>query len=315
MIDFDVRVSNVVARIYHCSQGMSEVDFKGACIDLVLSLIPFDSAVWKESSPYSKKTYFFLYNTAEKFKSLEHELSEYLRKKGYDSEEEAICFPSSKSVQDEFYRTNLYKHLRPFDVEHVLKYSSRKKLDTTFHELSLYRNKSQQFYTPIDIELFELLMPHVFQAYQMNKVYAMNNCVAGVFIYRAVCDRKFNVLEADDAIYGIFHSCFKQNSSTEVLPIERLQKVESIDLKVESYKDLYYIEICCPSKEFNSLTPKEKEIVELVYKRFNNDEISAYLSISPKTLSNHFNNIYMKFQAKSKTEIISKLSTFPSVNL
>lgn len=315
MINFDSMISNAIAQIYHYSQGMSEAEFKDASINLILPLISFDSAVWKESSSYSKKPYFFLYNTTEKFKSFDHEISEFLSKKRLDSKEEVICFPSSRLEQYEFQRVSLYKHLCPFNVEHVLKYSSRKKLDTIFRELSLYRNKPQQFYTPIDIELFELLMPHVFQAYQMNKVYAMNNCVAGAFIYRAVCDRKFNILEADDAIYEILNSCFKQDNSTDVLPIERLQMVESIDLKLESYNDLYYIEICCPSKEFNSLTPKEKEIVELVFKRFNNDEISAYLSISPKTLSNHFNKIYMKFQAKSKMEIISKLSTVPDIKL
>ena len=314
MINFDSKISNTIAQIYHYSQGISEVEFKDTCINLISSLIHFDSATWKESSSYSKEPYVFLHNVSKDFKLYEHELSKFLKQKNY-CKKETICFPNSEPEQHEFYLTTLYKQLNFYNIEHLLKYSTREKLDATSHELSLYRVESQYFYNSKDLKILELLGPHLLQAHKLNKIYNMKNSNVGSFIYRVICDSKFNILEADNAVYEILQNISDYTQSTKKLPIEKLQTTELIELKVELHNELYYIEMYCPSEEFDSLTPKEKEIVELVSRKFSNNEISNQLSISPKTLNNHFNKIYMKFQAKSKTEVISKLSHPPTVNL
>lgn len=46
--------------------------------------------------------------------------------------------------------------------------------------------------------------------------------------------------------------------------------------------------------EFNILTRKEKEVVELMLKGFTNSEILARLSITRATLKTHINHIYQK---------------------
>lgn len=61
--------------------------------------------------------------------------------------------------------------------------------------------------------------------------------------------------------------------------------------------------ICNP--EFNtSLTPREKEVLELIYAKYEDTEIADNLFISYHTAVNHRRNILKKLNCKNKAEII-----------
>ncbi|MFP5349492.1 MAG: helix-turn-helix domain-containing protein [Gammaproteobacteria bacterium] len=54
------------------------------------------------------------------------------------------------------------------------------------------------------------------------------------------------------------------------------------------------------------LTPKELEILQLIYEGNSNKDISEALAISLMTVKNHTKNIYTKMQVKSRSEAIVK---------
>lgn len=54
------------------------------------------------------------------------------------------------------------------------------------------------------------------------------------------------------------------------------------------------------------LTPKELEVLQLIYEGKSNKDISDALSISLMTVKNHTKNLYTKMQAKSRSEAIVK---------
>lgn len=56
-----------------------------------------------------------------------------------------------------------------------------------------------------------------------------------------------------------------------------------------------------------SLTPRERQIAELVCEGLRNGNIASYLRIRPGTVKTHIRNIYRKVQVKSK---IAMLLTF-----
>lgn len=58
---------------------------------------------------------------------------------------------------------------------------------------------------------------------------------------------------------------------------------------------------------FNSLTQREKEIVEHIVKGENYKEIGEVLCISPNTVRNHSANIYSKLSVKNKIELVNLL--------
>jgi pimeloyl-ACP methyl ester carboxylesterase/DNA-binding CsgD family transcriptional regulator len=59
-----------------------------------------------------------------------------------------------------------------------------------------------------------------------------------------------------------------------------------------------------PQKIFPELTPREFEVLELIAKGFQNDEIADQLFISPKTVRNHNTHIFSKLQVSSRFKAI-----------
>lgn len=56
----------------------------------------------------------------------------------------------------------------------------------------------------------------------------------------------------------------------------------------------------------NSITDREKDVVTLMYKGLNYNEIANQLNISPATVRKHTENIYKKLSVHNKVEAIHK---------
>lgn len=49
------------------------------------------------------------------------------------------------------------------------------------------------------------------------------------------------------------------------------------------------------------LTPREREVLELVALGLSNDDISPRLAITPRTVKTHLSNIYAKLEVRNRT--------------
>ena len=58
--------------------------------------------------------------------------------------------------------------------------------------------------------------------------------------------------------------------------------------------------------DYESLSPREREILDLLAKGFRYKEIAAQLFISVETVRKHIRNIYGKLQVTSRTEALLK---------
>lgn len=59
-----------------------------------------------------------------------------------------------------------------------------------------------------------------------------------------------------------------------------------------------------PQELFPELTPREREVLELIAKGLKNDEISDQLFITPNTVRNHINHIFSKLRIDSRSKAI-----------
>lgn len=59
-----------------------------------------------------------------------------------------------------------------------------------------------------------------------------------------------------------------------------------------------------PLDPYNTLTTREREVLQLMAEGYTNNEISARLSISPRTVEIHRANVMHKLNLKSQTELI-----------
>ena len=55
------------------------------------------------------------------------------------------------------------------------------------------------------------------------------------------------------------------------------------------------------------LTTRENELLSLLAKGLNRDEIAAKLFVSPETVKMHIKNIYKKLKAKNKIDALIKM--------
>lgn len=59
-----------------------------------------------------------------------------------------------------------------------------------------------------------------------------------------------------------------------------------------------------PDAPFPELTPRERDILALVARGLNNNDIAAALVVSPKTVRNHVHSLYRKLQVQGRSEAI-----------
>ncbi len=59
-----------------------------------------------------------------------------------------------------------------------------------------------------------------------------------------------------------------------------------------------------PLEAFPELTAREREILDLIARGRNNQEIATQLSLSPKTVRNHISNIFTKLQVADRVQAI-----------
>ena len=57
----------------------------------------------------------------------------------------------------------------------------------------------------------------------------------------------------------------------------------------------------------NFLTPREKEIFELLVKQYDTETIADVLNISSKTVRNHISNVIQKLDVKGRSQAILEL--------
>ncbi|MCF6241829.1 MAG: response regulator transcription factor [Bacteroidales bacterium] len=62
------------------------------------------------------------------------------------------------------------------------------------------------------------------------------------------------------------------------------------------------------------LTKREKEIFAYLVKAMSNKEIAEVVSLSPKTIDTHRNNIYFKFEVKNAAQLIVKAMSFGMID-
>ena len=59
-----------------------------------------------------------------------------------------------------------------------------------------------------------------------------------------------------------------------------------------------------PTEAFPQLTPREREVLELVAQGRRNAAIAAALGLSPKTVANHLSSIFVKLQVTDRSAAI-----------
>ncbi len=70
------------------------------------------------------------------------------------------------------------------------------------------------------------------------------------------------------------------------------------------FREMRELKPNAPPRAFPELTGREQEVLDVLARGYNNGEIAAQLSLSPKTVSNHISNIFSKLQVADRAQAI-----------
>ena len=85
--------------------------------------------------------------------------------------------------------------------------------------------------------------------------------------------------------------------------VDFLKNIDEEKEDINEYKN--FNEICTKYK----ISPREKEVLELLIQGLLNKEISGKLDISLSTVEFHVHNIYKKFKVQNKGELVNKIKS------
>lgn len=108
-----------------------------------------------------------------------------------------------------------------------------------------------------------------------------------------ILKKKINGVLLSDSDQDLLKKCVRSVAKGEVW------------LDKQTFKSILYGINAIDNNRDGALTPREKEIVELIGKGFRNKEIAHKLSISEPTVKTHLNRIFKKLNLKARSELIS----------
>src|SRR5581483_4548376 len=73
---------------------------------------------------------------------------------------------------------------------------------------------------------------------------------------------------------------------------------------VSYFQDMRELQSQAPPRAFPELTDREREVLDLIARGYNNAEIAERLVLSPKTVSNHISNVFSKLQVADRAQAI-----------
>jgi DNA-binding NarL/FixJ family response regulator len=108
---------------------------------------------------------------------------------------------------------------------------------------------------------------------------------------------------AEELVFEIQH-----NGSRELTPdllpgaTQRLQQIGGVVETEHSSSGFYRWLVRLPRPSPVQITPREQEVIEGVTEGLSNKEIARRLSISPRTVNFHLDNLYSKLGVNTRTE-------------
>jgi DNA-binding CsgD family transcriptional regulator len=109
-----------------------------------------------------------------------------------------------------------------------------------------------------------------------------------------------NLVEIENGLRGMLDA---YNHSLQPVLFQETTPHVLIDLHVNGFR---YTLICSQASEI-ALSPREREIVQLVAKGLPNKTIAMVLDISPCTVATHLRRVFVKLGVSSRAEMVAVL--------
>ena len=281
----------LVAQLYHHSQGASLDEFKHGCYQAINAHIPLGVCVWQHRSAlaetvncFSKTIEIFPPGEALPVVSLAEDLS-HIRATEHLIPMLNLAVPNAMGCLKVSHETH---------AEHLFVFSPAK--ETTFSEKQLTE--------------LNLLMSHLIDAYRLNRLASLKREPVRSFYVTLECDLEGNLIGDCTEFWRLLNSP-PRNRLPKGLPLSvGFLSYGDAFIKIDREMDIWYLRVMSTKFLDDALSKKELEVCFYLKQAISNQEMAEKMGISRKTVENHLSNIYRKCGEISRSELFALLHRY-----
>jgi DNA-binding CsgD family transcriptional regulator len=322
------KLNQFIARLYLATSKIELAEYRDWALSQLQNLIDFDGAIW--SNGHQQTARFHNHTLVNVPESLTQSLLEYLSINPFTTKIfENLGQPIDMRdliADEDFYRSEIYlKCFKPHGIERILSSIHLDERTGLFTLLTLYRFERDAPFSAQDKLLQKQALFHLLTAakhalflqLQQNndsqtKAYGATEHKNS---HKAICDNQGYFHQIQTSFIDLLERYYTniRGSSTSLLKLpftldltKQAYEIDGLQVKLKPFKDLIIVEIW-PQGPLDSLTQREREIVQTLANGLTFKEVARALDLSPSTVSNHLYRIYQKLNIGSKSELFKLL--------
>lgn len=322
------KLNQFIATLYLATSKIELAEYRDWALSQLQNLIDFDGALW--SNGHQQTVKFHNHTLVNVPESLTQSLLEYLSINPITN----VLFDNMGSpidmrdliADDDFYRSEIYlKCFKPHGIERILSSIHLDERTGLFTLLTLYRFERDKPFSEQDKQLQKQALYHLLTAAKhalFLQLEQSNDCQSKAYSttthlnsHKAICDSQGYFHQVQTSFIDLLERYYdnKLESSTSLLKLpfaldlmKKNYEVDGLQVELKPFKDLFIVEIW-PQGPLDSLSLREREIVQTLANGLTFKEAARELDLSPSTVSNHLYRIYQKLNIGSKSELFKLL--------
>lgn len=321
-----------IETLYQQAQKQPVSTFKSWCFTSLTQLIEFDSGLWGTRSDVMRLNLdhwvedAFVHNQPDSFMANYFNIA--ARSKATDSLNQHLMANPERFFSiwescppEQWYQTDYYlEHCKQFKVENAISAVTVPTEHSVIgHVFSFYRAQRDNDFSANDVLMANFLLPHLVEAFRINVLSSFGQSKPKQGVVRAVVDRFGEIIEAEQGFYGVMKEKHLLDKSrvnitqlSDITSSSQL-KLSGLILDISFNDGVFYLE-ASEGSLIDKLTPRQKEVCQLMIKGLNNQEIANLMTkdendqpLKANTVNAHIRNVFKVLRVSSKAAATSYL--------
>ena len=313
-----------ISELYLATSKIELAEYRDWALTQLQNLIDFDGAIW--SNGHQQTIKFHNHTLVNVPQSLTQSLLDNLSinpivDKLFDNLGAPVDM-RDLMTDDEFYHSEVYdKCFKPYAIERILSSIHLDERTGLFTVLTLYRFEREKPFSDQDKQMQAQVLYHLLTAANhalfLQLEYSDNSKgKKHKNSHKAICDKQGYFHQAQKSFIDLLVRNYAKDKQAKnsllKLPFEldmskQSFEVDGLQVDLKPFNDLLLVEIW-PQGPLDSLSIRERQIVQTLAKGLTFKEAARELDLSPSTVSNHLYRIYQKLNIGSKGELFKLLS-------
>ncbi len=318
------KLNKFIAKLYLATSKIELAEYRDWALSQLQNLIDFDAAIWSNGHQQTVRFHnHTLINVPESLTQclLEHLSINPLANKLFDNLGTPIDMRDLMTDED-FYCSEIYlKCFKPHGIERILSSIHLDERTGLFTLLTLYRFERNTPFSDQDKQMQKQALYHLLTADKHALFLQLEHTddsqtKAHKNSHKAICDNQGYFHQVQTSFIDLLERYYFNKSELKnnllklpfTLDVSKQKfEVDGLQIELKPFNDLVIVEMW-PQGPLDSLSLREREIVQTLAKGLTFKEAARELDLSPSTVSNHLYRIYQKLNIGSKGELFKLLS-------